>query len=371
MANRKNEASWIDSRQRWQIKVQAEGVRRTFTSSTPGKKGKIEAERKADQWLENQLIGENTRCDTLLNRWLEHVKAATSTSNYQQNECNARRYIRPIIGHKKIGSLTENDLQRVIDMAYQHGLSRKSLKNLRGACTAFIKYCRKEKCTSFKPEEIRIPAGAKKSKKTILRPEAIKTLFSSSKTTWRGKVVEDWFIHAYRLAVLIGLRPGELLGLQWRDLRGNKLHVRRAYNDEGEITQGKNDNAVRVIVLGETAMAEVLAQKKKLLAAGISLYWMFPYMDAGVASQDTYRSFWRRYREHNGIPSISPYEMRHTFVSVCDEMPEALKKMIVGHSESMDTEGIYGHQKAGDLERAAGYADAAFKKIIAPDKAEK
>lgn len=164
-------------------------------------------------------------------------------------------------------------------MAYQHGLSRKSLKNLRGACTAHQVLPERE-VYQLQAGGDQDPAGAKKSVKSILRPEAIRTLFTVSETTWRGKVVEDWFIHAYRLAVLIGLRPGELLGLQWRDLRGNKLHVRRAYNDEGEITQGKNDNAVRVIVLGETAMAEVLAQKKKLLAAGTSLYWMFPYMDA-------------------------------------------------------------------------------------------
>ena len=47
MSERKNEAVWIESRQRWQINVQSEGIRRTFTSSTNGKKGKVEAEKKA------------------------------------------------------------------------------------------------------------------------------------------------------------------------------------------------------------------------------------------------------------------------------------------------------------------------------------
>ena len=35
----------------------------------------------------------------------------------------------------------------------------------------------------------------------------------------------------------------------------------------------------------------------------------------------------------------APYELRHTYVSVNDEMPTGLKKQVVGHSRSMDTEG--------------------------------
>lgn len=66
-------------------------------------------------------------------------------------------------------------------------------------------------------------------------------------------------------------------------------------------------------------------------------------------------------------PVISPYELRHTYVSVNDEMPTGHKKQVVGHSRSMDTEGIYGHKKAGDMRRAAEYSDAAFAKILGSD----
>lgn len=60
MPERKNEASWIESRQRWQIKVQQDGVRKTFTSVLPGKKGKADAERQADRWLEDSTTAERT-----------------------------------------------------------------------------------------------------------------------------------------------------------------------------------------------------------------------------------------------------------------------------------------------------------------------
>ena len=49
---------------------------------------------------------------------------------------------------------------------------------------------------------------------------------------------------------------------------------------------------------------------------------------------------------------VSLYELRHTYVSVNKEMLEGLKKMTIGHSQDMDTDGIYGHQMAGDLAKA-------------------
>ncbi|WP_300024332.1 hypothetical protein [Oscillibacter sp.] len=45
-------------------------------------------------------------------------------------------------------------------------------------------------------------------------------------------------------------------------------------------------------------------------------------------------------------------------------MPEGLKKMVVGHSKDMDTEGTYGHQLTGDMKKAADYSALAFDKIL-------
>ena len=56
MPTRIVEAQWLKKQKRWQIKVQANGVRRAFTSSTPGRAGKAEANQKADEWLAKQLV---------------------------------------------------------------------------------------------------------------------------------------------------------------------------------------------------------------------------------------------------------------------------------------------------------------------------
>lgn len=364
MPTRKSEAIWIESRQRWQIKVQMDGIRRTFTSSKPGRKGKIAAEQQADLWLINNTIGETTKCSVLLDRYFDHVKQTTSQGNWRPISMHIEAHIRPVLGDKKICQINENMLQSVIDRAYQRGLSARTLRNIKSTLMAWIKFCRKERVTTLHPEDLSIPNGAKRSSRTVADPHELKTLFTHDETTWRGGLRPDWYIHAYRLAVLTGLRPGELLGLRWSDVRKNRISIRQSLNDYKEFTPGKNENARRDIVLSGLAADEIKQQREMLKQAGVISAYVFPRPNAECTSQDTYRSYWRRYREHNGIKPITPYEMRHTFVSVNKEMPEGLKKLVVGHSEDMDTEGVYGHEMEGDRQAAAEYSDAAFRKIL-------
>lgn len=368
---RKNEAVWIDSRQRWQINVQVEGERRTFTSSIansqPGnKKGKIEAEKKADKWIENQLVGENTRVEILLDKFLVHVKIAAGSSTYRQNEKFIRLYVKPVVGKKKISRLTSGDLQDVIELSYhQHELSQKTLKGIRGCITSWLKYCRLHSYTNLRIDPLTIPKGAKRSSRTILCPAALETVFSVSTTQYRGKLREEPYIWAYRFAVLTGLRPGEVIGLLNANITAKTYEVTQSINEDGETTPGKNENANRVAFIEEEMAWALSEQKKMLRRIGVISKYVFPDTGGDFISQKRYWSHWKRYCAANGITEgTKPYELRHTWVSVNDEMPDGLKKLIMGHSKNMDTTGVYGHEKEDDRARAAAYSDAAFKRYI-------
>lgn len=371
---RKNEAKWIESRERWQINVQANGVRRTFFSKTLGRKGKIECERAADDWLERKLINETSRTDRVLDDWMDGVKKTTSTSHWRQYHNYVENWIKPVIGHKKIGSLSHRDMQEVIDNYYingndGNGASKKTLMNVRTCLSAFMKYCRSIPCSTLVPEFMKIPRGAETKEKQIATPDDIRILFTSENTSWRGKPKLDFYIHAYRFMVVMGLRPGELIALENRDIQGDTLTISRAINDLKEQTRGKNDNARRTIRLPEIAQRILADQREMLKSHSLISKYVFPRVDGSYIPQIKLREAWQKYREFNGIKGAStPYEMRHTFVSITDEMPIALKKIVVGHSENMDTEGIYGHQKAGDLDRAASYVDVAFSNLLNHEK---
>ena len=70
MAKRTNTAKWLESQKRWQINVQQDGRRRTFTSTKPGRAGQREANAKADAWLEDGIDQARVRVDQLLD-WLK------------------------------------------------------------------------------------------------------------------------------------------------------------------------------------------------------------------------------------------------------------------------------------------------------------
>lgn len=354
MGKRINTAVWLEKYNRWQIKVQKDGKRRTFTSSKPGRNGQREANRKADEWLDDGLDGENLRVFDLYELYKARIKETTSLGNYRNIETYGTVWIVPIIGALRISKLTEANLQKVIDKAYAKGLSKKSLGNIRATLISFVKYCRKNKWTALFPEDLTIPQGARLREKKILQPSDISALFTTDTRILRGKPIFDDYVYAYRFQVLTGLRPGELIGLRWSDVDENDVFIKRSINIYGEETQGKNENAIRHFVL--SPLARKILNDQRSLSTSESVF--------EIASTKSYWKRWKSYCESNNIQRTSLYELRHTFVSVVKALPEGQIKAIVGHSRNMDTFGTYSHEVEGELQETADRINDLFEAII-------
>lgn len=366
MGKRVNTAVWMEKYQRWQINVQKDGKRKTFSSYTPGRKGQREANEKADRWLDDGIVDSSVRVSALLDQWLKNLEITTSRSNWLPDKYLVDKWVRPKIGRLKIEALNENHLQDVINCAFKKGnLSEKTLKNIRSCMTAFVKYARKCKATTLFVEDIKIPSAAAKTQKTTLQPDDLKKLFSSAKT-FHGKKgeIDEWYIYAFRFQVLTGLRPGEMCGLMNDDIDGSVLSVRRSINRYNEITDGKNKNAQRSYQLPPVALSVLEDQRRMLKATGLISPYVFPAPSGSYMKQADYAKHWERYRNHNGLTKTTPYELRHTFVSVNKSIPAPLLKSIVGHSEDMDTFGVYGHDISGEDKIAAKMINDTFEKLI-------
>ena len=83
MSRRTNSAVWQEAYSRWRVAVQKDGQRRYFYSSTPGRTGQREANRKADAWLEDGIGVKVGRVEDVYKIWLEGLKQTTSPSNYR------------------------------------------------------------------------------------------------------------------------------------------------------------------------------------------------------------------------------------------------------------------------------------------------
>lgn len=367
MKQRINEATWIEKEGRWRISIMRDGVRRKFYSATVGKSGKIEAEKKADAWLKESIHDENKKCAELFDMYIEDMRRNDLYT--KQYEGYGKRYIKPHIGRKRISDLKEQDLQDILTDGYRHGLYKKTLQNVRACISSFLRFCRAGGFTTLRPEMLRVNKKAPTSQKRTLQPNELRVLFASEETTWHDRIVKDWYIYAYRFAVATGMRPGELCGLRWQDIKNEKtVSLCESFNNDKVMTTGKNDNARRTFMLNDEAHRALNAQKIMLKEERIVSPWVFPRQDTGDIStqQKILRSF-HKYCEHNGIKHTTLYELRHTYVSVNKEMPTELLKAQVGHAESMRTFDVYGHELQGEQERAARYSTLAFNSILFSD----
>lgn len=369
MRSRVNAAYWCESRGHWRIDVQKDGVRKSFYSSTPGRKGKIECHAKADEWLEN-ATNNDKRVRHYLQLWLDHQQKTTSYSSWLQYKSYVKCYFLPELGLIKISKLSERNFQNILDELGSRGLSRKTLSNVRSAASSFCKWCRKHQYSQLRCDDLEIPKIAARSSKSILSVSDFQKVMESSETMYRGKVINDWYINAYRVALLTGLRPGELIALQWSniDFAEKVICVAGAINIHGEYTSGKNENAKRTIAVGEMCLDLLKAQRSQLNAAGLLSAYVFPTVSGDPVRESTLLATWYRYQDHNGIKRTTLYELRHTFVSINKNLPEGMVRDVVGHSKNMDTFGVYGHLFADEKRQAAEQIESNVSRILSYQK---
>lgn len=208
-----------------------------------------------------------------------------------------------------------------------------------------------------RPIKIKIPRGATTKEKRVLTVEELRTLLTEGN--------QYWYVHAFRFIAVLGLRRGELCGLQVSDLRGNLLCVRRSINAANELTSGKTAAARRDIILPTVAMRILDDQRHMLKAAGITSSWLFPNIKGQQITPNCLYNRWLELRKALDLPEISIHELRHTMIStVKNDMPLPLIQTVVGHTPSMNTFGVYAHDTDRDKQRAAGAIDAIFADIF-------
>lgn len=365
---RTNTAKWVDGTNRWQINVQKDGIRKTFVCSTPGRTGQRECNKKADEWLDDNISNNKMKVCEVAKIYLQNKKDTTSRTHYQQYSSHFNAWINPIIGNVRICNLTEQHFQTVVNKVYAAGKSKKTITNIRGAMLSFLKFCRSCRLTTLFIEDIKIPRGAVLKGKKILQPREIKKLFTIDTTFANHKEAPEIYINAYRFQVVTGLRPGEVFGLKWTDIRKRTLYLSRSINCYNEITSGKNENARRTIYLSDIAIAILQNQKFLLNNFDLSSEYIFCNRFSDNIKTQDYNKHWHKYCAFNDITDTTPYELRHTFVSAIKTIPEGYLKQIVGHSKDMDTYGVYSHQVDGDMEEASKLIQNIFCRIITSDK---
>ena len=339
---------------RWRIREMREGRSFSFSSSIPGTRGRKEVIRKYEQWYYGEASGSKT-VGRVAQEFLEDVKARRGETSeaYIQYERYIRLYIAPKIASMKICKVTLRDWQSVINEARgrNKALSEKTLKNLRGIIKGIIKFGYEDYQCELLRGNLYIPKGHSRKEKEILQKDDARRLLEES---------DLWYHPLFCFLLLTGMRPGEALGLQVDDVKQNIVNIKRSVNASGQITEGKNENARRVVPIGNMTREILDKTIERNERYNLGTKWIFCSPDGSMGNQSTMRNHWEKLKKERDLPG-TVYSIRHTFISMMKNvLPEQSIKDIVGHSVSMTTFETYGHFVDGDQKRAADIIDLTF-----------
>lgn len=356
---------WNDKENRWTLRIKRDGKEKKFTSVKTGIAGKREVLRKAREYEENGSDDRfKAKCSVVWDKFIEDVamRRGRDSEAFKIYSNTARLHILPVIENKKMSALKKDDYQSIINNAKPKDgktevLSKKYLTTIRMVLNMFIKYGYENGyCEPFYGA-LYVPQGHPTKGKKILQPSEIKRLFEPS----------EYHYHlGLCFLVVTGLRPGEMLGLQWSDIEAESFTIKRSVNNSRKITECKNKNAQRVIPLSPIVRGILDRQRDR--TKHLKSEWIFCSPTGERGSQQTLQHHMAFLCKERNLTNVSPYSLRHTFISMIkfSAIPEAVIKDLVGHGTSMDTFGIYGsHQVDGQLKQAADIIDLTFKNVKA------
>ncbi len=185
------------------------------------------------------------------------------------------------------------------------------------------------------------------------------------------------------VALMCGLRPGELLGLRWEDVdfKAGVLRIRKCLKALPDPATGrkrlvletlKTEQSRRTIQMPRQASAALQALRKDQAAARLKLGTAWDVRGLGVVfgdgagapkwPQDVRRQFVALCGRAGIGTDWTPREQRHTFVSVLSDSGVDIEQIAdaVGHIDSTVTKAVYRHQIADKVTAAATVMDSIF-----------
>lgn len=352
--------NWNEKRQRWILFLyENRKCVKTFTSTKKGKAGYNECLSKRSEWLSGAKDKSFSTVDTQWQSFLKDAAKRYQPEGIERLNCDYRNYIKPILGKRKLSTVTANDWQGCLNTAHKRDgtdLSEKSVKSIRNAIAEFLKYCKKDGLDVPSSDYLYIPNSVRKvEEKPILNEEQMAMIFDDSQP-----FSNQYYIPYIRFALATGLRPGEILGLTYEDYDGTFCTIKRSINTHKNIREGgKTKNATRKIALSSLAKAAI--EKQIARTSNLHSTYIFCRPDGKIACSAKINLRFKKICEQIGAPKdITLYCCRHTFISYASRvLSESVLKPIVGHSVSMPTLTTYQHTTDQMLKDAASALDKA------------
>jgi integrase len=297
-----------------------------------------------------------------LDRWLQDVARLTvRNSTFRRYSELLKLHVKPRIGGVRLHRLTAGDVQAIYSEMEGAGLSPRTRQFvhtvLRKALDNAVRWglVIRNVCAQVTPPRV---------------PKATMQVLTPSQASAFLKAAEGDRLYAmYVLALAVGMRQGELMGLQWPDvdLDAGWLSIAHTLADDGTLGEPKTTKSRRRIELPAIAVEALWSHKRQSLAEGIagSPFVFCDSQGGPLRRQNVQRRSFRSILKAAELPTIRFHDLRHTAATLMltDGIHPKVVQEVLGHATIAITLDTYSHVLPSMQRDAADRMNRMLKKV--------
>jgi integrase len=284
--------------------------------------------------------------------YIQHRRATRAAGTVNHEERFGRQLVK-VLGKRLMSDITTADIYRyVAQRKTDDGLANTSVNRELNVLRTLFRfaldcgYVQDNPVTRVKAlREIR-------TDRWIPSPEELKRFADEAGKTYSGKVLAVWIW----FMAFTGTRPSEALFVEWIDIDFDRGQITIRPKNGNLLKSGK----VRHIELHGELKVILLTWREewnRVFAERAERYpneptsphdWIFYNPRKQLARADSFKTCFRAVRKKTQLPNITPYTLRHFFISYCvmNGIDFLTISRWVGHSSTHMIERVYGHLTA-------------------------
>ncbi|MFF0480180.1 tyrosine-type recombinase/integrase [Streptomyces sp. NPDC004435] len=295
--------------------------------------------------------------------WLDNiVKPRRKKTTAAKYEVHVRLYLVPMIGTKRLESLSVADVRRFLVQVEKKASAATAKESHRVLRTALTAACREELVTRNVATLVEPPTVAARE----LSPWSLDETLDFLAAAWK-----DPLYAAFVLAIALGFRCGEVVGLRWENVDLDKREIRvrtQRQRVAGEVYEDdpKGRRRKQTLPLPAICVAPLRWQRLKQTAAPERAgekwtdtgYVFTTRTGQPTEPRNLYRSF-TRVAKNADLRVVRLHDARHgtaTLLTAADVPPRVVME-ILGHSQIAVTMNVYTHVVQDTQREAVSHMD--------------
>lgn len=299
--------------------------------------------------------------ETFLDAWLDHHRPKLKEKTAHSYEYLIDDHIIPRLGHLRLTGLTPLHVEQMQEAMLTKGLSPRTTAYCRAILRRALQQAVRWGLVARNVAQDVEPPRQAPRRLEVWTPEEARRFL---------EVAEPHKLYPlFYLALITGLRRGELLGLRWQDvdLASGRIDIVQnlvMVGNKPVLQTPKTAHSARTIYIGPDAAGVLVRQREQQAAwqekAGngwLNSGLIFTGEDGGPLGTTAVNKPWKALKEQAGVTSIRFHDLRHTYASLAmlrGLQPKTISERL-GHSNVAFTLHTYAH--VYDQQRKAAALD--------------